>query len=112
MARVEEVCAIVLETEPTPDVILLQVRAHGVLESLSSERTRVVEGVAISSRGHSSVNQSGPRFSLLPFSKQQYRKKRVAQGLSRHKIGWCVFRGEVLRWGPIFLHVKGTTDRF
>jgi len=26
MARVEEVCATVLETEPTPDVILLQVR--------------------------------------------------------------------------------------
>lgn len=31
MARVEEVCAIVLETEPTPDVILLQVRVYGVL---------------------------------------------------------------------------------
>lgn len=29
MARVEEVCAIVLETESTPDVILLQVCGTG-----------------------------------------------------------------------------------
>lgn len=84
MARVEEVCAIVLETEPTPDVILLQVRAEC---GVSEKGPLVNQSVAISSRGLS-INQRHPSWILCRrcFQCRNGNRQRTP-GALRHRIG-------------------------